>query len=50
MVSPVDPNEVRFTGENSFIRLHQEEGAPRRHAQATGAPCSRRPGRATSYS
>ena len=26
MVDPVDPNEVRFTGENSFIRLHQEEG------------------------
>ena len=31
MVSPVDPNEVRLTGENSFIRLQQAEeglGAP----------------------
>ena len=26
MVSPVDPNEVRITGENSFIRLSHEEG------------------------
>ena len=28
MVSPVDPNEVRLTGENSFIRLAHEKGAP----------------------
>ena len=25
MVSPTDPNEVRMTGENSFIRLHTEQ-------------------------
>ena len=28
MVSPVDPNEVRVAGENSFIRLSHEEGGP----------------------
>ena len=29
MVTPVDPNEVRLTGENSFIRLsHQDSGSP----------------------
>ena len=28
MVSPTDPNEVLLTGENSFIRLHSEEGGP----------------------
>ncbi|MCH8205578.1 MAG: hypothetical protein IH956_01075 [Chloroflexi bacterium] len=28
MVSPTDPNEVRMTGENSFIRLHTEQGGP----------------------
>ena len=28
MANPVDPNEVRLTGENSFIRLSQEEGNP----------------------
>ena len=28
MVSPTDPNEVRMTGENSFIRLHIEVGGP----------------------
>ena len=28
MVSPVDPAEVRITGENSFIRLSLEEGGP----------------------
>ena len=27
MVNTVDSNEVRVTGENSFIRLAQEEGA-----------------------
>ena len=26
MTSTVDPNEVRVTGENSFVRLAQEEG------------------------
>ena len=26
MVSPIDPNEVRMTGENSFIRLQPEGG------------------------
>ena len=26
--NPTDPNEVRLTGENSFIRLVQEEGGP----------------------
>ena len=26
--SPVDPNQVRLTGENSFIRLHNEPGGP----------------------
>ena len=25
--SPTDPNQVRLTGENSFIRLSQDEGA-----------------------
>jgi hypothetical protein len=28
MVSPTDPNEVRLTGENSFIRLHEVQGGP----------------------
>ena len=28
MASPTDPNQVRLTGENSFIRLRQEEGGP----------------------
>ncbi len=28
MVSPTDPNEVRLTGENSFIRLHAEANGP----------------------
>ena len=28
MTSPTDPNEVRLTGENSFIRLQHEEGGP----------------------
>jgi len=28
MVSPTDPNEVRLTGENSFIRLHTEANGP----------------------
>ena len=28
MVSPADPNEVRLTGENSFIRLHPDENGP----------------------
>ena len=28
MVSPVDPNEIRLTGENSFIRLSLEDGGP----------------------
>ena len=28
MVSPTDPNEVRFTGENSFIRLFEKKDAP----------------------
>lgn len=28
MVSPTDPNEVRMTGENSFIRLHTEQDGP----------------------
>ena len=26
--SPTDPNQVRLTGENSFIRLSQQEGGP----------------------
>ena len=26
--NPTDPNQVRLTGENSFIRLHNEEGGP----------------------
>jgi hypothetical protein len=29
MVQSYDPNEVLLTGENSFIRLHQEENGPR---------------------
>ena len=28
MVSPVDPNEIRLTGENSYIRLSHEESGP----------------------
>ena len=28
MVTPVDPNEIRLTGENSFIRLSHESGGP----------------------
>ena len=28
MAGPVDPNEVRLTGENSFIRLRQDEEGP----------------------
>ena len=28
MVTPTDPNEVRVTGENSFIRLSMEDGGP----------------------
>jgi len=28
MTSPIDSNEVRITGENSFIRLHKQEGGP----------------------
>ena len=28
MVTPVDPNEIRLTGENSFIRLSQEQDGP----------------------
>ena len=28
MVNPTDPNQVRLTGENSFIRLAQSEGGP----------------------
>ena len=28
MVSPTDPNEVRMTGENSFIRLHTGQDGP----------------------
>mgnify|MGYP001288360858 CR=1 FL=1 len=28
MVSPVDPNEVRLTGENSYIRLSEQDGGP----------------------
>ena len=28
MVSPIDPNEVRLTGENSFIRLQQDPDSP----------------------
>ena len=28
MVSPTDPNEVRFTGENSFIRLFEKKNGP----------------------
>jgi hypothetical protein len=28
MVNPTDPNRVLLTGENSFIRLHMEEGGP----------------------
>ena len=28
MVSPVDPNEIRLTGENTFMRLHLEQGGP----------------------
>lgn len=28
MVSPTDPNRVRLTGENSFIRLHVHENGP----------------------
>ena len=28
MVSPVDPNEIRLTGENSYIRLSLEDGGP----------------------
>lgn len=28
MVNPTDPNKVVLTGENSFIRLHLEEGEP----------------------
>ena len=28
MTSPTDPNQIRVTGENSFIRLHAEEGGP----------------------
>ena len=28
MVSPIDPNKVVLTGENSFIRLHNGEGGP----------------------
>ena len=26
--SPIDPNQVRLTGENSFIRLQNEQGGP----------------------
>ena len=26
--NPTDPNQVRLTGENSFIRLHNDEGGP----------------------
>ena len=26
MVSPIDPNEIRLTGENSFMRLSHEDG------------------------
>ena len=28
MVSPIDPNEVIMTGENSFIRLHTDAEGP----------------------
>lgn len=28
MTSPVDPNEIRLTGENSYIRLHHEDDGP----------------------
>lgn len=28
VMSPIDPNEVRLTGENSFIRLSHEDGGP----------------------
>ena len=28
MTNPIDPNEVRITGENSFIRLYRGEGEP----------------------
>ena len=28
MVNPTDPNEVRLTGENSFIRLQESEDGP----------------------
>ena len=28
MVTPTDPNEVRLTGENSFVRLAEQEGGP----------------------
>ena len=28
MVSPVDPNEIRLTGENSFIRMGLEQDGP----------------------
>ena len=28
MVSPVDPNEIRMTGENSFMRLRLEDDGP----------------------
>ena len=28
MVSPVDPNEIRLTGENSFMMVKTEENGP----------------------
>ena len=28
MVTPVDPNEIRLTGENSFIKLRQQDDGP----------------------
>lgn len=34
MVNPTDPNEVRLTGENSFIRLQDTEDGPQ-HTRAS---------------
>ena len=43
MVSPVDPNEIRLTGENSFIQLKQQEDGPRTsiasHWRILRSPC-----------
>ena len=48
--NPTDPNKIRLTGENSFIRLSDDASREETTRPATGGYCGLRAALVTSYS